>query len=632
MARAAGADALPFLIYVTEDDRAEVRLAAAESLASFPTPESTEALVTLLEDVGENTEIKLAAAESLARHRTDRAREAIGMASQALFQPLAVRERAVVLLQQYFAAAPPPVTAGSEECESGRRCRRGGGRPLAIAAGSLWGGWSLMTLGWLNENPTSSTIGAGTGLALGGLGTAMYFQDRFVTPAQAGAVLSDELWGLWSGLAFAAAADIDDSRAGLASGLLGQSLGLAWGVNTAKRDPDGGDVTFANLSGLMGTSLVGSYLVATEADDSRLIFGTLAAGGLLGRGVGVLVSPHLAYSQGDVALTNLLMFEAAWLGAFGPGAVQKHPEGRTISASMLGGVPAAFGVSAALSGSRDPAPEAVGVAFGLGAYGKMLGAGIPLLADNNDSRTIKAAMLGASGVGLLSAIPLAPRMQYTDDDTTLILAGTAWGFWQGIGSSVAADARDNRVAGAALVGTSTAGLISMGAARKLDVPPVKTALAVSGGFWGAWIPFWGGFADRQSAQNITTLCLIGSDMGLAAASAALGTSEGAVRTLENVNLGGLAGAALGSVAAGIATVRARPVAAATSIGSAAGLAAGAIVAGVTKPAKHNSSVPARRRSSLSGGSLWNRFMLFPVYDPNWEGTGRPLTGFSAVIR
>ncbi|MBI2061440.1 MAG: hypothetical protein HYT87_17005 [Nitrospirae bacterium] len=66
----------------------------------------------------------------------------------------------------------------------------------------------------------------------------------------------------------------------------------------------------------------------------------------------------------------------------------------------------------------------------------------------------------------------------------MIVAGTAWGFWQGIGSSVAADAKNRQIAGASFVGTSTAGLISMGAALRLDVPPMKTALAVSGGFWG----------------------------------------------------------------------------------------------------------------------------------------------------
>ncbi|MBI2061441.1 MAG: hypothetical protein HYT87_17010 [Nitrospirae bacterium] len=102
-----------------------------------------------------------------------------------------------------------------------------------------------------------------------------------------------------------------------------------------------------------------------------------------------------------------------------------------------------------------------------------------------------------------------------------------------------------------------------------------------------------------------------------------------MRGLQIMNVGGLSGAALGSVVAGIATVRAKPVAAATSIGSGAGLFIGAIVAGATEGQGRDSDDGRIEFWRRRGHSLWNHVGYFPVYEPDWNGSGRPMLGFSA---
>lgn len=620
LAKTADPEVLRFLIYILADQEMEVRAAAARGLSHFRQVEAVQALVILVDKSEESDEVKEAALKSLAVRRSRAARETLARKSQDSSESQELRRTARELLLKYF----PEDTRVALDRE---------GRNLALVSGGIYGSWSLMTLGWLRENPTSMYVGVFSGAPLGALVTHHMLRERAVTNGQASSLLSNQLWGAWSGVAFGVAADFHDSRAIMASGWTGQTLGLLWGLRLARGVPDIGDIMFGNLGGFMGTSIAGGALVASDNNDKQVVFGSLAAGGLLGKGLASILAPRLSFSTGDIHLTTLLMFESVWLGTFGPRALQENPSDRTIATSLLWGVPSAFWIGSALAQHTEPHPESVDVAATLGLYGKTLGAGIPMLGGNDDPRAVSASMLATSSLSLLSAVSIAPRMKLSDDDTILVMAGTAWGAWQGIGVSAAADVEDVRAQGAILTSTSMGGLIMMKAATELEIPKRDTLLASSLGFWGAWVPLWAGIAGDLPGRTITTFSLIGSDLGLLTSSLHIRSNPNATRNLVIVNMGGLAGAALGSTIAGIATARAKPVQTANAIGSAAGLLVGSVVARASTPAESDTDLVSSPSGAGWGDTrLIREVFMFPVHEPDWHGSGHPLSGVTLVAR
>jgi len=604
------------------------RLDAAARLSAGRDPRAAAPLLAVLDNAAEPAALRIAVAAALGRFPTDTTRAALAAAARDTHAPDGVRTAAIDALgTQADAASGDTLRALRDDTALERKLRNHAGEVLTDAypdiaasapagrvhdrrglgllipvSGAL-GSYALATVGVLGASPAGIVAGA-LGGALVGAGTAwLITRGREVTPIDAFWFVHGGWLGIYAGVFGAALAlpSTIDADTGLkiimSFGLLGEAIGLGATFLTRRlHHYSPADVALMNLGVLAGgLAGAGTVLLALDTDGPNEPYLAAALGGsALLYVAAAALTRDLHLSLGDVALVGFSTIEAGWLGAWLPVAVAGGDAtgGRVGGGLMLG---AGLGFIAAVAAAQavEASPATVRSSFLLAVYGSFLGAGVPLLFQGSTIDQVSISMLVGgvvgAGLGLLGGEDIRFRGQHA----SFLGLGTAWGLWQGLGWASWAAARGTvdggQVAGGAFVGLAGGAMLGLAFSHLVPLSPWDAVALGAGGGWGAWIGAWGG-AYLVSAPGSTTdpantllYALVLSDIGLAAVGVlltpALGINPVAIGL---TSLGGLAGAALGSLAVALVAQEARPIILGNLIGTGAGLLGGAILAAVLK--------------------------------------------------
>ncbi len=611
------------LIFLLADPDPLVRAGAATALGRFVSdPHVEQTLGDVATRTFEPPYVRIAALDSMLSGS-----DAIAGPLQRIYADeetdISVRTAAKKILAFRF---PALLLAGAADEMVDRR-----GRLSLVVGSAALGSYGMAAIGGLGRNDAGVTIGAFGG-ALVGAGTAFLLtRSGEMSLTQAGWAFSGGAWGAGLGMLAAGTLDRDPSqRLVLALGLLGESAALAATAVTRKTMPfDGGDVLTINLGGLVAADLAIGALAFDEGSDrrkGRLVVLGAAAGGLM---AGALGTRKLRFMGGDAAMTLEGAYEGAWAGGLSASAFGARSS-RTSGAIALGAGLGFIG-GAALAQVTDYQTRDAPFIFVLGTYGKVLGVSLPMLADGNDERLAAGALIG-SVVSVAAAHLVAPRRNLGNSAPSFVAFGTALGLWHGIALGEASSRLTSRQrGGAALLGASAAGLGAMPLSTWLQPTTYDTAALAGGAFWGTWFSAWGRALAGGDHGNDMRLQLAAGDAGMAV-SGLLISPVVAVdpRRMGVANLGGLAGAAIGSLAVALASKDRDAVITGNLAGSGAGLIFGSILA-----ANLRFSPPRPETAARNDSSAWRRALarlpapqLVPlVLPPQNSPDGRGATVF-----
>jgi len=189
-------------------------------------------------------------------------------------------------------------------------------------------------------------------------------------------------------------------------------------------------------------------------------------------------------------------------------------------AGLLLGGPAGYLAAHRFVRSRPVSPgQARAISWG-GTWGAIQGAGWAIALDLDDDRIEDRiwSMIAGGAIGTFGGV-LASRSEITPGTATAATAGSLWGLWFGVATSVLADAGEDPTVAAAML-TGNAGLVAGAlAGSRLPLSRGRTRLislaGVIGGFAGLGTALIAEVDDEQSA---IALPLVGSIAGLIAGS------------------------------------------------------------------------------------------------------------------
>lgn len=602
------------LVYALQDAEVTIQVAVVKALGSYVLPETEQALERVLKGTYP-TPVRTAAADSLGAQRTLSAREVLLEVYRRERNPREVRAAAWDALDVWFPGYLASIGETGKVIDSR-------GRWLLVPAAVGFGAYDLGAVGRLGASSASLPIGIASGALLGGASAFLLTQRQEMTPVQAASIVTGGAWGLWGGYRVGTMATfhrcdseqqtLDGLAIGTpaydsayqswwacaerttdietAVGALGNAVGIAATSLTLKHNPYAFyDVLDINLGGLAAhNALLGTYgLVAPDAQPSVLTHGSLLGISLAGMVGTALVTRNLHFSPGDVALTAHGTLQGGWVGGWLPSLF--WPASDLRSTRSNGGV--YLGSSLGMVGAAWLAQKTdltVGQNLFMGAtsaYGYALGASIPRLADSSSEKGQVGSMLAGGLVGLGASALLRERVKYDFGDVTLVALGTGWGLWQSIGISGYLANRGQALItptqsnGARLLGPAVGGLGMMALSQRMELSPWEVLMLASGGVWGGWYAGWGAMLFDVNTTDTLLATVLASDLGLVTSAVLLSPLVGIHPThLGFVNLGGLAGTALFSLGAALATSNTDTIITANLLGGTVGLATGAFIA------------------------------------------------------
>lgn len=618
------------LRYTALHDRsAAVSEAAVLVLGDVALPEAVSALVDIAVG-GEGGRPQLHALDALSRHPHPSGADALYRIAANGDLDMDLRRSAVEVLGRDH---PQLLTARGMPA-------LGGSALLATLGGGYFGGWALSSVGDFAGNRSAGGIGWVAG-SIVGAGTGYIF-GRHLSNARQHYYLSALTWGSWMGWQLADAVvyqPVDefgsprasDAETGLtrtraALALAGELAGLGLAALGADRlnltSPDVVTVDVMGIAAALGTA--GALGLMTPQDDARAGYGSLLAGSLLGVSAGVLTAPGMRFSPGDIALTTYLGAEGAYFGGF-LASVFRHQRSEA-NGVLLGGGLGVLGAMA-LAQSSELTGSQVAEMLMLSSYGKALGGGIALLADQEND-TGKLIHLTGGAAGILAATLLADVTEYRSGDLAVVPVATALGLWHGAWTGVIlADNRANesqKVAGMTLLGGSLFGLGGIALAQKVNWTGWQTTMGSSGAIWGAWFAGWSlALQDNVTVEEGSGRMLALTDLGFAASAVLMSPLVSLdQRVMAGVNFGGMAGAGLSALFTAMFSNNSETIIRANLGGTAVGLVLGGVLASVAisddKPdesAKHASFGP-----SLPSWVRWPFDALAAV--PHSDPTGK----------
>ncbi len=144
------------------------------------------------------------------------------------------------------------------------------------------------------------------------------------------------------------------------------------------------------------------------------------------------------------------------------------------------------------------------------------GIGTTILLDVEDVEVIGCVgcISGPLG-GLAGSIRLTRDMKLSDGQASLINFGGAWGIWQAIGTAIVVDAEDKGVVGASMAGGAMGLAVSGAIVRGRYITPGMATMIRFGGLWGTWFAICGAMlVNLEDGDDILTSSIIGGDVGL----------------------------------------------------------------------------------------------------------------------
>jgi len=144
------------------------------------------------------------------------------------------------------------------------------------------------------------------------------------------------------------------------------------------------------------------------------------------------------------------------------------------------------------------------------------GIGTTILLDVEDVEVIGCVgcISGPLG-GLTGSIRLTRDMKLSDGQASLINFGGAWGIWQAIGTAIVVDAEYKGVVGASMAGGAMGLAVSGAIVRGRYITPGMATMIRFGGLWGTWFAICGAMlVNLEDSDDILTSSMIGGDVGL----------------------------------------------------------------------------------------------------------------------
>ncbi|MDE2979852.1 MAG: hypothetical protein OXU74_01535 [Gemmatimonadota bacterium] len=187
-------------------------------------------------------------------------------------------------------------------------------------------------------------------------------------------------------------------------------------------------------------------------------------------------------------------------------------------AGLLLGGPAGYLAAHQFVRSRPVSPgQARAISWG-GTWGAIQGAGWAIVLDLEDDRVEDRiwSMIAGGAIGTFGGV-LASRSEITPGTATAATAGSLWGLWFGVATSVLADAGEDPTVAAAML-TGNAGLVAGAlAGSRLPLSRGRTRLISLGGVIGGFAGLGTALiAEVDDEQQAIAFPLVGSIAGLIA--------------------------------------------------------------------------------------------------------------------
>ncbi len=498
------------------------------------------------------------------------------------------------------------------------------GSMAATAANGVAGGFALHSVGVWGKTEAGEVIG-GVGGSVIGVGTgALYAIQNPVSNGQglyyASGIATGLTAGTLAGLALSGEQYGEDRRnLEAALRLAGLGAGGWYTFKNLDRNPSVSDVLEMDGATYLGAQLAvgiadlvrdhkypediwqdyaehtdeereAYYQEGFEADhwDTGVDSAVALAGMAAGMGVGHKLVKDWNPTPADIGVAGVLGVEGALVGAMLPkvlygedGWDRMEGTARTaIHAAAVGGL--AYGHHHGVEARHA----------GIGAYGlvmgNFLGQGIAMLSNpenDNEDRVILGGTLIGGLVGTPLAIRAADHTEWHAGDVSMIGVGLGLAAWESAALAYVADekwdlyADSIQVAGTIETAISGAGLGLAVLAHRIDPDPANMLFLGTSVAWGA---YYGALlpialeTDSTTPDYVLTI-LATSDLALAAGAFAV-SDKGFLNATDTLlpQLGGVAGATLGSLAVSMGTEDGAAVATGALAGSTVGIVGGAL--------------------------------------------------------
>jgi hypothetical protein len=614
------------LAYLARDQNGPVALAAVNAIGAFQLPEAERALTEIAIRKWMAAATRAQAIAQLPKQRTATAGKTLLAIASDTGEADPLRRAALDELRRSYLA----LVAGSEPVAEEIP-------PANVFTPTLGGiglgAFTLLSVGTLGQSSAGPAIGFFGGAAIGGFTGYLY---RTLPLERSSLYVTAMAWGAWTGMGTALSLSRHpDERLVLGLGVVGEGAaflaayeaGEAMGLSPS-------DVWIANLGGLAGTSAaVGTLLLLPASDDTRPFFAVTLGSGLLGLGLAARLAPSTHFSNGDAALVTIGAFEGAWDGAWLPVVFRgDNVSGSQMAGGLFLGNAAGQVFAAAVAQQTDFTPGDVGHMWLVSSYAKLLGAGVPLMA-NASGRVIAGSQLALGAAGLVGAALLSDRMSYSSGDATLVTVATALGAWHGIALGLFLDDRqvlhEQENLGVVLTSIGAFGLASLAVAQATDPSAWEVSMGASGAFWGAWFSIWSAYVGGMRAVDGTLLTLIGSDFGTGLTAFLVSPAVRlSPRVLAFASLGGIAGASIFSLVTALVTADGNSIAIANLAGSGVGLVGGGLAAHFLFKGGGDDAMRSEPRPDGSGRFRFPELAIVP--QPLLGPGGRPDGGVLTV--
>jgi len=386
------------------------------------------------------------------------------------------------------------------------------------------------------------------------------------------------------------------------------------------------DVATADAIGLGTTiAVAGALGLMPDREDQRPGYVALLAGSLVGVGVGTAAARQLHFGAGDLTLIGYGAAEGLYFGAQLTDLIDPMDDagaGGALGAG-IGGLTAT-----AVAQWIEPTPGNVLETAMFAQYGKLLGAGLTMLASDSNHNA-QWAQLGGGALGFAGGAWLSQRTDYHGGDRAIIPIGSLLGLEHGalIGVIYESQYRDSPshvllAPGLALSGVALGGLGAAALGQYTDMTGWQATMGSSGAVWGAWFALWSRMLmTNVSDTSLATTVLLSSDVGLAASALAVSPLIGAdPRILAGANFGGVAGAGLASLFTAMFTTNTDHVIRANLAGSATGLVVGGILAYFA----YSDAQPIDKKTADLSLPSWLKLPVRGVSSaPHFDTLGRP---------
>jgi len=469
-----------------------------------------------------------------------------------------------------------------------------GGITGAAIGNTMLGGTVLSSVGVWGGSDAGVAIGVVGGGAIGSGTAIVYGLNNPVSTADGTRYASSVGWGLTNGILLGEAINsyrgyhnYEDTAA--LTRMLGVSVGAGQAWYAYQNDlTDTHDVWESNTAGWLGAgTALGLAVMATDELDlgDKAILLSTAAGSGVGLATQALVRHSWDPNRQHAAFAAVIGTNGVWTTRFLPVALTNTnkddellEDGRGLFAFHAS---TALGLAAAHK--LQPTGAQNRLMAGGNILGNSLGAGVPLLADQ-DRQTTTAVMLSMGLAGAAVGYDLADRTEWTSGDRAMLGVGmpilTLHSL--GYGGVLSAKRRDFdhvQMAGMMLTGAGLGGVGLTALSQRVDPTPGEMLVLGSGAVWGAWFgsltPVAVGLdGDPVDLLLVTLLC---SDAGLVGAGAltyGLGVQP---RSTLVPQLGALSGATVGSLGVALVSGDGQAVAGGALVGSVLGFAGGSVL-------------------------------------------------------